>query len=215
MWAVPCGVIGARLYHVATDWSAFSGAPRATSRCIQQGGLGIYGALLGGALGAVDRRAPGGRSAARDARLRGARRGARAGARPLRQLLQPGALRRPDEPAVGARDRPEHRPAQYLDDADVPPDVPLRVALEPARDGGAAARRAALAPPGRRLRARALPRAVFARALLRRGPARRSGPRDRAVAAQPGGRGRRLRARARRTRAPASAAAAGGRRDAA
>ena len=25
VWAVPCGVIGARLYHVVTDWSAFSG----------------------------------------------------------------------------------------------------------------------------------------------------------------------------------------------
>ena len=52
VWAVPCGVIGARLYHVATDWSAFSGNLEKIP-LIQEGGLGIYGALLGGALGAV------------------------------------------------------------------------------------------------------------------------------------------------------------------
>ena len=52
VWAVPCGVIGARLYHVVTDWSAFSGN-LGKIPLIQEGGLGIYGALLGGALGAV------------------------------------------------------------------------------------------------------------------------------------------------------------------
>jgi prolipoprotein diacylglyceryl transferase len=52
LWAVPAGVIGARLYHVVTDWSAFSGH-LGDIPLIQQGGLGIYGALLGGALGAA------------------------------------------------------------------------------------------------------------------------------------------------------------------
>ena len=52
MWAVPLGVVGARLYHVATDWSAFSGH-LGDIPLIQQGGLGIYGAILGGALGAA------------------------------------------------------------------------------------------------------------------------------------------------------------------
>ena len=52
MWAVPCGVVGARLYHVVTDWSAFSGH-LGKIPLIQQGGLGIYGAILGGALGAA------------------------------------------------------------------------------------------------------------------------------------------------------------------
>ena len=51
IWAVPAGVIGARLYHVVTDWSAFSGH-LSDIPLVQQGGLGIYGALLGGALGA-------------------------------------------------------------------------------------------------------------------------------------------------------------------
>ncbi len=52
MWAVPSGVVGARLYHVVTDWSAFSGH-LGNIPLIQQGGLGIYGAILGGALGAA------------------------------------------------------------------------------------------------------------------------------------------------------------------
>ena len=50
LWAVPCGVAGARLYHVVTDWSAFSGHLE-NIPLIQQGGLGIYGAILGGAIG--------------------------------------------------------------------------------------------------------------------------------------------------------------------
>jgi prolipoprotein diacylglyceryl transferase len=52
VWVVPFGVVGARLYHVVTDWSAFSGHLSDMPR-IQQGGLGIYGAILGGALGAA------------------------------------------------------------------------------------------------------------------------------------------------------------------
>ena len=39
VWAVPCGVVGARLYHVATDWSAFSGNLEKIP-LIQEGGLG-------------------------------------------------------------------------------------------------------------------------------------------------------------------------------
>jgi prolipoprotein diacylglyceryl transferase len=52
VWAVPFGVVGARLYHVVTDWSSFSGHLEKIP-LIQQGGLGIYGAILGGALGAA------------------------------------------------------------------------------------------------------------------------------------------------------------------
>ena len=52
-WAVPAGVAGARLYHVATDWKSFRG------RCfdvlkIWQGGLGIWGGIgLGVIVGLV------------------------------------------------------------------------------------------------------------------------------------------------------------------
>ena len=75
---------------------------------------------------------------------------ARAGARPLRQLLQPGAVRRADKPAVGARDRRGEPSVAVPRRLDVPSDVPLRVALEPARDGPPVARRARWRqhPPG-------------------------------------------------------------------
>ena len=47
-WAVIGGVIGARLYHVITDYQLFDGHPE---RIIQiwRGGLGIWGGVVGGA----------------------------------------------------------------------------------------------------------------------------------------------------------------------
>ena len=53
MWAVSCGVVGARLYHVVTDWKTYFGAGGDPVRAlyIWQGGLGIWGAIAGGALG--------------------------------------------------------------------------------------------------------------------------------------------------------------------
>jgi prolipoprotein diacylglyceryl transferase len=55
MWAVPFGVVGGRLYHVLTDWSAYFGAGGrgfVASLQIWEGGLGIWGAVALGALGA-------------------------------------------------------------------------------------------------------------------------------------------------------------------
>lgn len=55
LWAVPFGIVGARLYHVATDWTTYFG-PDGTGLVaalrIWQGGLGIWGAIAGGAVGA-------------------------------------------------------------------------------------------------------------------------------------------------------------------
>jgi prolipoprotein diacylglyceryl transferase len=55
MWAVPFGVVGGRIYHVLTDWSAYFGVGGrgfwATLK-IWQGGLGIWGAIALGAAGA-------------------------------------------------------------------------------------------------------------------------------------------------------------------
>jgi len=50
-WAVPAGVIGARLYHVATDWSRFSGHLERIPK-LWEGGLGLPGVIAGGAMGA-------------------------------------------------------------------------------------------------------------------------------------------------------------------
>lgn len=49
LWAVLGGVIGARLYHVATDWSLFSD-DLGRIPMIWKGGLGIPGGLVGGVL---------------------------------------------------------------------------------------------------------------------------------------------------------------------
>jgi prolipoprotein diacylglyceryl transferase len=49
MWAVPSGVIGARLYHVITDWQLFRDNPGAIVQ-IWKGGLGIWGGIALGTL---------------------------------------------------------------------------------------------------------------------------------------------------------------------
>jgi prolipoprotein diacylglyceryl transferase len=45
LWAVPAGVIGARLYHVATEWDRFSDRPGDIIK-VWEGGLGIPGGML-------------------------------------------------------------------------------------------------------------------------------------------------------------------------
>ena len=45
IWAVPAGVVGARLYHVVTDWERFDDRWLDALK-IWKGGLGIYGGLL-------------------------------------------------------------------------------------------------------------------------------------------------------------------------
>ncbi|HWC35138.1 MAG TPA: prolipoprotein diacylglyceryl transferase [Mycobacteriales bacterium] len=56
VWAVPAGLIGARLYHLATSSNLYWGGPGRSGTIgalkIWDGGLGIWGAVLGGALGA-------------------------------------------------------------------------------------------------------------------------------------------------------------------
>jgi phosphatidylglycerol---prolipoprotein diacylglyceryl transferase len=54
VWAVPFGLVGGRLYHVATDWWRYFGAGKdwVGAFKIWDGGLGIPGAIALGALGA-------------------------------------------------------------------------------------------------------------------------------------------------------------------
>jgi prolipoprotein diacylglyceryl transferase len=53
-WAVPFGLVGARLYHVVTDPELYFGAGRYPVRALYvwEGGLGIWGGVAAGALGA-------------------------------------------------------------------------------------------------------------------------------------------------------------------
>ncbi|MFQ2842938.1 prolipoprotein diacylglyceryl transferase [Mycobacterium sp. TY813] len=55
LWMVPFGLIGGRLYHLATDWQTYwgpGGAGTAAALRIWDGGLGIWGAVALGAVGA-------------------------------------------------------------------------------------------------------------------------------------------------------------------
>jgi prolipoprotein diacylglyceryl transferase len=55
VWAVPFGIIGGRLYHVISDWQLYFGPGKegfAGAIRIWDGGLGIWGAVALGALGA-------------------------------------------------------------------------------------------------------------------------------------------------------------------
>jgi len=55
LWAVPFGLIGGRLYHVITDWRTYfgdDGAGLAGALRIWDGGLGIWGAVALGGIGA-------------------------------------------------------------------------------------------------------------------------------------------------------------------
>jgi phosphatidylglycerol---prolipoprotein diacylglyceryl transferase len=54
IWAVPFGLLGGRLYHVITDYQRYFGEGREPIRALQiwNGGLGIWGAVALGALGA-------------------------------------------------------------------------------------------------------------------------------------------------------------------
>jgi prolipoprotein diacylglyceryl transferase len=52
--AVPCGIVGARLYHVITDYQLYFGDGRHPIDAVKiwQGGLGVWGAVACGVLGA-------------------------------------------------------------------------------------------------------------------------------------------------------------------
>ncbi|MFD6754329.1 MULTISPECIES: prolipoprotein diacylglyceryl transferase [Micromonospora] len=54
LWAVPAGIIGARIYHVITSPAAYFGTGGDPIKVfyIHEGGLGIWGAVAGGAVGA-------------------------------------------------------------------------------------------------------------------------------------------------------------------
>jgi prolipoprotein diacylglyceryl transferase len=55
VWAVPFGLVGGRLYHVLTEWSDYfgDGENPVTALYIWRGGLGIWGAIALGAVGAM------------------------------------------------------------------------------------------------------------------------------------------------------------------
>ena len=51
--AVPCAIVGARLFYVFEHWSRFSGSPQTIVTDITEGGITLYGGLIGGVLGGL------------------------------------------------------------------------------------------------------------------------------------------------------------------
>ena len=52
LWAVVFGIVGARIYHVLTHWGDYFGPGHLNPFAIWEGGIAIFGAVIGGALGA-------------------------------------------------------------------------------------------------------------------------------------------------------------------
>ena len=102
-WVVVWGVIGARLYHVITDYQLFEHDWAACSRS-GRAASSIWGAVIGGALAVIviTRRRHMPTLVVMDCLAPGAPR--RAGDRPLGKLVQPGAVREADHAPVGPRD---------------------------------------------------------------------------------------------------------------
>ena len=53
LFVVPLGFIGARVYHVLTDYELYAGDPFPGVFAVWNGGLGIYGAVIGGFIGVL------------------------------------------------------------------------------------------------------------------------------------------------------------------
>ena len=107
LWVVPFGLIGGRLYHLATDWRTYwgpGGAGLGAAFRIWDGGLGIWGAVALGVRRSVDR-LPASRNSATGLHRRGCPGNhLGAGHRSARELLQSGALRPGNHGAVGPGD---------------------------------------------------------------------------------------------------------------
>ncbi len=55
LWAIPIGIVGARIYHVLTHWGDYFAPGRNpwSAFFIWEGGIAIFGSLTGGAIGAL------------------------------------------------------------------------------------------------------------------------------------------------------------------
>ena len=51
-WAIPLGIIGARVYYAIFNWQVFADDPLSVLR-IWEGGIAIYGAVIGGLIGVL------------------------------------------------------------------------------------------------------------------------------------------------------------------
>ena len=124
LWAVPAGLIGARLCHVATDHDLYFGDGRDPIDALEiwQGGLGIWGAIAGGLRRRVVLLPPArhpapARSPTRWPRACCSRRPSAASATTSTRSCSAG----PPTCRGASRSTPAHRPAGYEQFATVPP----------------------------------------------------------------------------------------------
>ena len=115
LWGVPAGLIGARLYHVITDWKKFQSDGWLEAFAIWKGGLGIPGGMAAGILAGLW-------MIRRQRMHRGETLAAMVPSLPLAQAI--GRLGNwfnqelfgsPTDLPWGLEIDPSHRPAQYLD----------------------------------------------------------------------------------------------------
>ncbi|MFP5416140.1 MAG: prolipoprotein diacylglyceryl transferase [Actinomycetes bacterium] len=117
LWAIPSGIVGARIYHVLTHWEDYFGPGRNpwSALFIWEGGIAIFGSLIGGTIGAVIA-----------CRITGARLTAFADALAPGLILAQAVGRLgnwfnqelfggPDDGPLGLEIDPVHRPAEYAD----------------------------------------------------------------------------------------------------
>ena len=181
--ALPCALIGARLYHLVTGGSGSPGEGRVRdrergSRHLRRGARRRPRAGRG--------RAPARSLGAAPARLRDAGARARTGHRPARELVQPGALRRADRSLVGARDRPPAPAREPARPRALPADVRVRGALGPRPRGHPRVVAPARTARTARGRARRVARRVRCGEVLDRGAAHRADAPPRPAAPEPG-----------------------------
>ena len=134
IWGFPAGLLGGRIYF---DITSFNEMPHTWYGpiAVWDGGLGIWGGIAGGAAVGIWRVHRAGVSVPDFMDCDRPRPARRPGDRPGRQLLQPGALRRPDHPPLGASRSPPPTARGLPPLRHLPADLPLRDHLEP-RPGG-------------------------------------------------------------------------------
>jgi len=127
-WGVPCGIIGARIYHVVTDFELYQ-HDLIRMFYVWDGGLGIWGGIAGGvAAGAIVGRKRGLSIPALMDMVAPALALAQAIGRWGNYFNQ--ELFRPSHyPSVGTQDRPGSPSAQLRAIRDLPAHVPLRIDL--------------------------------------------------------------------------------------
>ena len=183
--SIPCGIVGARLYHVITDYQLYFGPGRDPLDALKiwNGGLGIWGAVAAGVAGAylVARRKQVRFPALLDAVAPGLVVAQAIGR--LGNWFNQELFGRPTTLPWGLEIDERYRPNGYEAVRHLPPHLPVRAGLEPRGRRGAGLGRPQVEARARQ-GVRALRGALHRRPVLDRGAADRQRERDRRIPAE-------------------------------